>query len=255
MLRVMKQLLSQKVYEELYEAMVTSRLVPGDLLNRRQVAQDLGVSVAPVLEAMTQLEWEGFLETSPRRGTVVKPITARHALGRFRLRQAIETEAARTYAGEPIRRHREVLLKIARRLDATNPGSLANWRAEVEFHDQLVQAADCPVLYETFTQVMRHSLYHAAHRLLPSIPGRPTDVHGRLVEALVKATPEKADALIRSHLAPWIEALGAAVAAEPEDAIAPVEYVRGRAVSLKKRRPTRAAALAAAPASRPMNGR
>jgi DNA-binding GntR family transcriptional regulator len=245
MLSGMKQLLSQKVYDALYEAMVTSRLVPGDLLNRRQVAHDLGVSVAPVLEAMTQLEWEGFLETSPRRGTVVKPITARHALGRFRLRQAIEAEAARCYAGDAIRRQREQLLKVAHRLDGTKPGSLANWRAEVEFHDLLVQTADCPVLYETFSQVMRHSLYHAAHRLLPGIPGRPDDVHGRLVEALVRATPDKADTLIRDHLAPWIVALTAAVAAEPEAAGPPVEYVRGQAVSLKKRRPSRAASLAA----------
>ena len=251
----MKQLLSQKVYAALYDALVTSRLVPGDLLNRRQVAHDLGVSVAPVLEAMTQLEWEGFLETSPRRGTVVKPITARHALGRFRLRQAIEAEAARCYAGEPIRRQREQLLKVAHRLDGTKPGSLANWRAEVEFHDRLVRAADCPVLYETFSHVMRHSLYHAAHRLLPEIPSRPVDVHGRLVEALVRATPDKADAVIRAHLAPWIEALTAAVATEPEPADSSVEYVRGGAVSLKKRRGSRPVSPASTGAARMVDAR
>jgi len=226
-------LLSRRVYDEIYEAMLANRLGPGDRLNRRQVAADLGVSVAPVLEAMTQLEWEGFLETSPRRGTIVKQITARHSLGRFRLRQAIEVEAARSYAGEPVRRVKEPLLKIARRLDATKPGSLANWRAEVEFHERLVETADCPVLFESFQHVMRHSLYHAAHKLLPALPPRAAAVHSQLVEALAKADPEKAEQLIRQHLAPWITALEAAAAEESPDALEPVRYLRGQGVSLK----------------------
>lgn len=226
-------LLSRRVYDEIYEAMLANRLGPGDRLNRRQVAADLGVSVAPVLEAMTQLEWEGFLETSPRRGTIVKQITARHSLGRFRLRQAIEVEAARSYAGEPVRRAKELLLKIARRLDATKPGSLANWRAEVEFHERLVQAADCPVLFESFQHVMRHSLYHAAQKLLPALPSRAANVHSQLVEALAKAAPEKAEQLIRQHLAPWITALEQAAAQEPADAPEPIRYLRGQGVSLK----------------------
>jgi DNA-binding GntR family transcriptional regulator len=226
-------LLSRRVYDQIYAAMLANKLGPGDRLNRRQVAADMGVSVAPVLEAMTQLEWEGFLETSPRRGTIVKIITARHALGRFRVRQAIEVEASRTYAGATIRRIEDELQKLARKLDATKPGSLANWRAEVEFHDRLVKAADCPVLYDTFTHVMRHSLYHAAHRLLPAIPHRASGVHSRLVDGLAKATPDRAEQLIREHLAPWITALTRAAEEEPAEGPEPVRYVRGQAIRLK----------------------
>ncbi len=226
-------LLSRRVYDEIYEAMLANRLGPGDRLNRRQVAADLGVSVAPVLEAMTQLEWEGFLETSPRRGTIVKTITARQSLGRFRLRQAIEVEASRSYAGAPIRSRKESLLKIARRLDTTKAGSLANWRAEVEFHEGLVRAADCPVLFESFTHVMRHSLYHAAQKLLPSLPPRAATLHSQLVEGLAKATPVKAEQLIRQHLGPWITALEQAAAEESPDKQEPVRFLRGQSVSLR----------------------
>lgn len=201
------QSLSVRVYNKIYEAMLSKRLRPGDHLNRRQVALELGVSVAPVLEAMTQLEWEGFLETSPRRGTVVKPVTVQQSLGQFRLRQAIEVEAARVYAGGPIRRQKEAFLEIARRLDATTPASLVNWRLEVEFHQRLVEAANCSVLSEAFRRVMQHALYHAAHRLLPVLPCRPAGIHTRLIQALAKATPETAEKLIRLHIAPWITAL------------------------------------------------
>jgi hypothetical protein len=43
-----------------------------------------------------------------------------------------------SYAGVTIRREQESLLAVASRLDATKPGSLAKWRAEVELHDRLV---------------------------------------------------------------------------------------------------------------------
>ena len=37
----MQTLLSQQVYDQLYEALLDHRLKPGDRLNRRQVAEDL----------------------------------------------------------------------------------------------------------------------------------------------------------------------------------------------------------------------
>ena len=113
----MSALLSQKVYEQLYAAMLDHRLKPVDRLNRRQVAEDFGVSVAPVLEAMTQLEWEGFLSTSPRLGTVVRAVTARQVLGKFRLRQAIEVEAARISAGSAVQALRPRLDALAAKAD------------------------------------------------------------------------------------------------------------------------------------------
>ena len=53
------------------------------------------------------------------------------------------------------------------------------------------------MLYESFTHVMRHSLYHAANKLLPEVPGRAPNIHSRLIESLAKASPAQADALMR----------------------------------------------------------
>ena len=229
----MASLLSDHVYERLYAAKLDKRIGPGDRLNRRQVATDLGVSVAPVLEAMTQLEWEGFLETVPRRGTVVKPITARQVLGRFHLRLAIEVEAARVAAGPAIAAARAKLLPVARRTDTCSLGTLANWKREVEFHTLLVACAGSIVLADAFRQVMRHGLLHAANQLLPGGRTRDGDVHERLVERLAAATPEEADRLMRAHLDPWIVPLTEAAERERPEEV----RVRRR----KARRPRRPA--------------
>jgi len=215
MTAVKSALLSQQVYDALYESMLSNRLQPGDEINRRQVASDLGVSVAPVLEAMTQLEWEGFLETRPRRGTTVKAVTVRQVLGRMRLRTAIEAEAARTYAGPALAAAKDRMLALAAKLDASAKASEASIAHEVAFHRALVELAGCPVLTETFDHVMRHSLYHAAARLLPECPTRQSQVHVKLVKDLLIAKPEQAERLIREHLASWLTLL--TQAAEEEE--------------------------------------
>jgi DNA-binding GntR family transcriptional regulator len=231
----MGTLLSQKVYDQLYAALLDHRLKPGDRLNRRQVAQDLGVSVAPVLEAMTQMEWEGFLRTSPRVGTVVSSVTARQVLGKFRLREAIEAEAARLAAGPPLAVARERLERLAEKADAARSWSLANFKTEVAFHEALVAAADCGELSAAFAQVMRHSLFHCAHDLLPDLPERTAGVHGKLVAALGKANADAAERLVRSHLEPSISALERAVAREP---VAEPQPIIGRAAAVSIRRRT-----------------
>ncbi|MCE9632064.1 MAG: GntR family transcriptional regulator [Planctomycetia bacterium] len=229
----MESLLSQRVYDQLYEAMLDSRLRPGDRLNRRQVAADLGVSVAPVLEAMTQLEWEGFLETSPRLGTVVRHVQLDDVLGKFRLRQAIEVEAARVSAGERIRAARAAIEPLATKADLAESATAANFRTEVDFHRAVLEAAACPQLSKAFENVMRHGLYHAAQNLLPHLPQRTTDIHRKLLAALCRADANAAERLIRRHLEPWFAAISAAAVPPAHETVA----FRGPAVSLKQRRP------------------
>ena len=228
----MDSLLSNRVYEQLYGAMLDGRLRPGDRLNRRQVSVDLGVSVAPVLEAMTQLEWEGFLETSPRAGTLVRQVTLADVLGKFRLRQAIEVEAARVYAGKPIQAARAALEPLAKKTDRAAFGTIENFRTEVAFHTVLVDVARCPQLTRAFGNVMRHGLYHAAQNLLPVLPSRTKNIHSRLLATLCTANADAAEKIIRDHLACWFEAIAKAdVPAErPEVAF------RGPSVSLKQPR-------------------
>jgi len=231
-------LLSQRVYDELYRAMLTDRLGPGDRLNRKQVAADYGVSVAPVLEAMTQLEWEGFLVTSPRRGTMVRAVTAAQVLGRFHLRIAIETQAARIYAGPRLAAEADRIRQLAAALDASPRDTPESVEAELRFHGGLVDLSGSEVLSDAFRQVMRFSLYYAAKRVVPQGPPRPPREHVRLVEHLLHGGPEEADREIRRHLEPWVELLTPLAAREPKNL--PKVDARGRPKRLRPRRKIRA---------------
>jgi len=238
----MQTLLSQQVYDQLYDAFLDHRLKPGDRLNRRQVAEDLGVSVAPVLEAMTQLEWEGFLRTSPRVGTIVNGVTARQVLGKFRLRQAIEVEAARLAAGGAFSDVRAKLERLAAKADGARSWSLANFKTEVAFHEAVVAASGCRELSAAFSQVMRHGLFHAAHDLLPDLPERTPGMHARLLAGLCRADADAAERLIRAHLARPIAALTEAAGQEPVVEERPA--ITGRVAAVRLVRPKRSRAPA-----------
>ena len=64
----MKKSLTDEVYDTLLKKFIDKELVPGQVLNRRSVAKELNVSVAPVLEAFLYLEMEGYVETLPPEG-------------------------------------------------------------------------------------------------------------------------------------------------------------------------------------------
>src|SRR3954454_10146410 len=109
--------LSQRVYEAILSRLLSGHWEPGRILNRRQVAAELNVSVAPVLEAMLELEMEGLIETLPRKGTRVRPLGLPDLQGQLIVREALECQAARMYFGAAIERHEKRLTRLAAQID------------------------------------------------------------------------------------------------------------------------------------------
>lgn len=193
--------LAQKVYDALKGRILSNELVPGDMLNRRAVAREMGVSPMPVLEAMLQLESEGLLETLPRKGTRVRLVRPRDLRDQLVLREALECQAARQYCGEPIRANRKRLTEVAREVDrACQAPAMDVWQREIEFHRSLVELAECSALMEAFDAVMRKGLFFAVNALLPPHPGKKISSHVRLLKPLQDDDPEAAEVAMRDHL-------------------------------------------------------
>ena len=59
------------VWEELREAIIELRLLPGEPLREAALAEQLGVSKTPLREAFARLKLEGLVETTTFKGAVV----------------------------------------------------------------------------------------------------------------------------------------------------------------------------------------
>ncbi len=67
--------LNEVAYNRLRSDIITCRLAPGQRLTEKQLAADLGFSLAPLRDALIRLDHEGLIRTVPRKGYQVAPLT------------------------------------------------------------------------------------------------------------------------------------------------------------------------------------
>ena len=195
----MKQSLSKDVYDVLLERLLKNELVPGEILNRRAVAEELGTSVAPVLEAMLQLESEGFLESIPRKGTIVRPIRAKDVRGHLIVREALECQAVRMYCGEPVAKHESELMELAMRIDNAS-NSRERMSQDIAFHKKLIALTKCEILVEEYDRIMKIRVFHTMNRFLSEDDKRVQLSHVELLKDLEQADPDRAEHAMREHV-------------------------------------------------------
>lgn len=89
--------LSDEVAVRIRDRIMTGRLRRGQHLHLERLAEELGVSVTPVREALLALRGEGFVQLEPRRGFTVVPLNRQDVADANRLRAGLAGElAART---------------------------------------------------------------------------------------------------------------------------------------------------------------
>lgn len=88
-------LIRNKVYEEIRRDIVSCRFEPGQELRETDLADRYNVSKSPVREALQRLQFESLVETTPRRGHRVTPISVSDAYDILEMREALETAALR----------------------------------------------------------------------------------------------------------------------------------------------------------------
>lgn len=79
-----------KVMEALHRAIWSGQLAPGTRLVERELADTLGVSRAPLREALRLLERDGLVEMAPRRGVWVRVLSPVDVRELYELRAALE---------------------------------------------------------------------------------------------------------------------------------------------------------------------
>ena len=192
--------LSRKAYSYLFERLIKNELVPGDSINRRDIADKLGMSVAPVMQAMLQLESEEYLESVPRKGTIVKPVRIDDVKGQLIVREALECAAARYYCGKPVKDNFDTFVEIARRIDEFNDDSYERWQAEIEFHQGLVRLSGINALIREFERSFRLNIFYRINRAIGIQTGHVVNRHLELLNKLLTKDPDAAEQAIRDAI-------------------------------------------------------
>jgi DNA-binding GntR family transcriptional regulator len=197
-----KNSLTKRIYERLMAMFLNNELIPGQIFNRRDLAKQMGVSVAPVLEALVLLEAEGFIESIPGKGTIIKPIKEQDVYERIILREALECTAARLYAGKPIQQHKSELMEYAEKIDQEDYNALYHLKTEIIFHASLVNLAGLKTLTREYLKAVRIGMFCRLN-MLRGINHRIKTKkysHLGLVKKLAVESSGEAEKIIREHL-------------------------------------------------------
>lgn len=200
--------LADQAYEAIREDVLRGRLGPGTPLSRRRLAEDLGMSIVPIAEALRRLEDDRLVESRARRHARARPHrrgragivrTARGARNAIRASLLAARDAGPAHGGPPAGRALDVLFS---RLAASADDAEFRYAVHthhVQFHMRVAEHARSLLLKQMIERqhvLILNWLFDLTGRRTPLPPG----FHARLAEALVSRDVERADAAMRAHV-------------------------------------------------------
>ena len=200
-----RQLLRDAAYGRLRGAIVDGTLAPGSALRADDLAEQLGLSRAPVREAIARLAGEGLVETKPQSYTRVTPLVAKDVEDAAAVLGAMHDLAVRSVAGglapALVDRMRQANARFAAAVAAGDVDAALT--ADDEVHTVPLLAYGNAAATST---VQRYTpLVRRAERLLFTSPqaGRSVRLHDDLISALAARDEARAvavNAAIWGHL-------------------------------------------------------
>jgi len=195
---------AERVYRELRRRIRELALPPGAPLRKEEIALEMGVSRAPVSEAIARLADEALVDVFPQHGSFVAPIRAEDVRESLFIRTALEVEAIRRVtqiADQALLAQLEE--NLAAQAAALQDADLVTfYDLDEALHAQIFSALRAPRALRLL-DAARAPLDRPRRLGLPE-QGRPEATfaeHRRLVDAIASGDPEFAAAAMRAHLA------------------------------------------------------
>ncbi len=208
-------LLSDRIRNALTDAISSGELTPGTMLDEQQLADRYGASRTPVREALRQLATSGMVEIRPRRGVIVRHVTANEVMDMFETMAELEATCVRlaTYRITPLERSR--LLRI----HETSEAAVANNDVDAydalnrEFHEAIYRAAhndflaDQTMAVRTRLNAFRRMQLRQDRRLAHS-----REEHDAVMRAIAEGNGDEAGRRMRAHMLNAASALDSYIA-------------------------------------------
>lgn len=206
--RIKPRILRQEVLGALRAAILANTIPAGSRLLEAEVAQRMGVSRAPVREAIRHLEQEGLVEFFPHRGAVVVGLPDREIDAIYELRAIIEGRATADVAGnvtdDQLLKLEGLVDEMRDKLQARDIEAIAE--IDLRFHGLIVEWSGLTLLrhiWSSLDGLVRLRSYQALDR-----PGKTARYfltnaagsHVTLIDALRSGDPAAAAQAARDHV-------------------------------------------------------
>jgi DNA-binding GntR family transcriptional regulator len=194
----------QAIYRHLKDQILEGKLQPGQRLIIDDIADELGLSIIPVREALQMLQSERLVEIRPHAGATVSPITPENIEEVFIILEGMEAVTVRRIAESRPSDLEAKLKKLIGQMDqAEKRHDVEKWSAlNMEFHLAMSEATGMPWLHEitsralaNWDRIRRHFFREGGeHRFAEA----QKEHHG-ILQAIRRGDKDQAEKLVRQH--------------------------------------------------------
>ncbi len=196
--------LDQKAYQILKSMIIERQLLPGDKIPQEKLAEDLGISRTPLINALKFLEHEKLVQSIPRRGFFVRLFDKAEMISIFELRELLEGLSARRACQNITDREIDQLKGFFRQFagmkDIADIKAYA--REDRRFHNLLTGIGAKEFLksiLETYN-IISISYQTVLSEGLVRSPNETIHEHLAIIEAISNRDADSAERLMRRHL-------------------------------------------------------
>jgi DNA-binding GntR family transcriptional regulator len=234
----MRCTLSEKAHEIIKAEIIRCTLEPGQQVAQRHLVERLGLGTTPVREALQRLAQEGLVQTIPRFGYVVSPITLADVQEIYELRTILEAAAVRLAAE---RGSADQLERIAQDARFTyvykDRTSYSEFLARnTSFHRSIALLADNGRLAEQISRLLDEMtrIFHLGLDLRDSAE-EMRDEHLALAQAVCNRDPDRAEQIVGEQITRSRDRVLEALTSRPAPAThsGPGTRPLGRAIQLR----------------------
>lgn len=151
-------------YQEVCNRLLSGEWRPGEIISTYTLAEDLGVSRTPVVEAVKRLEAEGILEIVPQVGCVVRGPEPEEVRETFLIRAVLEGLSAEVAAEKISQEDVEALGKILEASREAGEDKDGSKYAELNraFHNHIARISGLRTLEQTLISLWQLNSYQIA---------------------------------------------------------------------------------------------
>ena len=194
--------LREGIVEFIKEAIIKGRLKPGERVPEPELAERFGISRTPIREAFRQLESEGFITFTPRKGAVVSPITDKDVIEFYAIKGLLEGYAAkmacRKIGDKEIQCMQDLNSQMTRCSDKSDVKNF--FKLDNQMHDVFLKLCGNDKLCNLIHTIVQQ--FERFRRAALSLPGRmPSSVkqHAEIIEAFKKREVDLVERLVKAN--------------------------------------------------------
>lgn len=191
------------VYQEIFEAILAQRLLPGTKLTEDNLAKIFKVSRTVVRRALLRLSHDGIVEIRPNKGASVSRPSIKQAREILDARRLIECAIVRQVTGatnnkDEIDTLRQLVCAERDRFSDDNRSS--GIRLSGDFHLELARLSGNSTLIDILTRLVPQTSLIIAQYEKPGHENCSHDQHFELIDAIASGDQESASKLMDQHL-------------------------------------------------------